>query len=344
VSIEQELRAIRHGVAWSLLDDVRLLRIGGKDAKDVARRLVPRDLTMHGSQARVSLLLDDQGRVLADVTVARDGDDWLIFAEGMTRGDFEAHVAEALRGEATANSLEDSHVMISLNGPFAWQLMVAHEGSGTMALRYMSLFRPREDTICLRAGKTGEYGYDLLVPREDLETTLARLHELGRPFDLVRASRETLMIASLESWFFDAHDPGLKGLTPAELGLRWRTDDAAVSSRRRLCAVRAQSRFDAGDDVRHEGRIIGDLRRAQWSPTLACWIGAALIDRSLAHSGIDVFVAQDEAGRRVPLKTVSPPFVNNLSLFVQPGRHGYAQRDAIRYPGPDVASASVGCL
>jgi hypothetical protein len=57
-----------------------------------------------------------------------------------------------------------------------------------------------------------------------------------------------------------------------------------------------------------------------------------LIDRAHAHSGIDAYVARGPDGSEVRVRTVSPPFVVNLSLLVEPQRHSYQRRHEIKPP------------
>ena len=67
-------------------------------------------------------------------------------------------------------SLQASHELWGLNGPYAWELASALLGPAVLGMTYLSLLRGPapggdDEVICFRAGKTGEYGYDLLVPR-----------------------------------------------------------------------------------------------------------------------------------------------------------------------------------
>lgn len=346
MSVEDAVRAVRSSVTMSVLDDVLVVRIVGDAARAAVEHLLPCDLAMRDHEARATLLLDEGGRVLADVTVARQGDAWLLFIEGLAPDALQDHLARVVGDQASVERLWPTHRVIAIDGPYAWQLMAAIEGPGIAALRYMTLFRDA-DAIGLRAGKTGEYGYLLVVPVSRLPQAVARIQTVGRELDLVEVDREALSLCAFESGFFDAHHPGHAGRTPVELGLQWRVtydrpyvgSEALHRVRRerppRVTALRSETPFHAGDRVVFGDRAIGSVIRACWSPTLDAWIGAALLDRDLAHSGIDAFDAVDDEGRRSSLRTVSPPFINNRSLFVKPGRNRYADRASLSHPGPD---------
>jgi glycine cleavage system aminomethyltransferase T len=78
---------------------------------------------------------------------------------------------------------------------------------------------------------------------------------------------------------------------------------------------------------------IGEIVRAERSVTLGDWIGIGLVEARYAQSGIDRYLARDDGD--VPIRTVSAPFVDNLSLYVNPQQHRYRDRAAIAFPGPD---------
>src|SRR5437870_25042 len=82
-----------------------------------------------------------------------------------------------------------------------------------VGLPFANLFR-FDRWLCVRAGKTGEYGYDLLVPRGEVETVRARLLEKGRRFELGEAGLEALDACALENWFFNVRREGREPVTP----------------------------------------------------------------------------------------------------------------------------------
>ncbi len=152
---------------------------------------------------------------------------------------------------------------------------------------------------------------------------------------------DALWHASFENWFFNIHREGrMPGLTPIELQLQWRLagDDREWLGRAALKAHTATHRtvalvgaapLAAGAAISYRDQPIGKVLIAEQSATLDLPIGMGLIELPCAYSGIDRFVAGE-----VAVRTVSPPYVNNLSLYVDPRRHGWATRDEVVYSGP----------
>jgi glycine cleavage system aminomethyltransferase T len=211
---------------------------------------------------------------------------------------------------------------------------------------HLSFYRPTERRTCFRAGKTGEFGYDLLVPRAEADRYWSRLLEAGAPFDVIPVGLDALAHASLEAGFFNIYREGRADLTPIELGLEgrlsWDKDfvgKAALVRRkaagitRRITALQSPEPFAEGDAVRAEGRVIGTVLNAARSVTLGEHIGIGLLEQACAQSGIDQYTVE-HAGIERPVRTVLSPFVNNRSRVIDPHRHSYHDRAAIRFPDP----------
>lgn len=348
-TLAEEVGALRGAVGISRQPHVAVVRLAGDGAWNALDRIAASDLFLRDVQLRQSLLLHEDGRILADVHVGADGDGFLVLSEGLPAPALIDHVRAHAGGERVeVEDLGASHALLSVGGPFAWELLAALEGPGVVGLPYLSFYRPARGTICFRAGKTGEYGYDLLVPRSEADEPWATLAALGSPLGARPVGLEALDHAAFENWFFCLRHHELSPLTPVELGLRWRLSRrkdfigrAALDARRarpaqaRCTAIRSSDALAAGDLVVCGDRTIGTVLRATSSATLGETIGAALLDATLAHPGIDA-VARDPGGSAPdrPLCTVSAPFVNNLSLYLDPQRHSYATRAELAYPGP----------
>lgn len=328
--LEAEVRALRSGIAVSLLPHVQAIRLAGPGAAELMERLVPCELYVHDGQMKHTLLLDAEDRPLADVYVCADGDDYLLISEGLPKAELEALLASK-GGEVEVERLTDSHAFVALNGPFAWELLAELEGPGAIGFPYLTFYRPQPDRIYFRAGKTGEFGYELLVPKSEVNDVFAQLLERGRAFDARRAGVGALHHAALENWFFNIHREGRASLRPIELQLQWRVSYEKIERRvckRRITAIRADAAIHAGDPVFCGAARIGEVLVAERSVTLDAEIGIALLDVEYAQSGIDRYRAN---GAR--LATVSAPFVNNLSLHVNVYRDRYARRGEIKFPG-----------
>lgn len=327
--------AIRMGVALHRPRPA-MVRVRGSTAYEIVEKLCPRDLFVRTGQLLHSLVLDERGGVAADLYIAPEDDDYLLIADGLD----EDALIDAL-GEPEVERLGHSVVMISLAGPYACELLTRVAGPQVATFGYLTRFNLPElapGVLCLRAGTTGEYGYDLLVPRELAERVDARIRDLGAAFDLVEVGQRDIDCAALESGFFCPRHRGVLGRSPVELQLQWRLSPDRTDYRgaqgvalaranvpaRRLSWVIGRFEDPAPEfgPIVRSGVEVGELLEGFVSPMLGCFVGLALIDRPLAHPWIAEFFVGD-----CELRTEAPPLLQNRSIFVDPRKHVYAHRN-----------------
>lgn len=353
-SLEAEVGAIRRSVALSALPHTTALRITGDGAYDALDRIFPTELTIRDGRMRPTLLLRDDGSILADLYLCRDDEDFVILSEGTAPNELLDHLrSRILPGEDVAIlDLGEAYDVLALNGPFAPELLAALEGPEIVGFPYLTLARLPGERLIFRAGKTGEFGFDMLVPKASSEALWGQLLEAGAALDIRAVGALALWHAALENWFFVVHREGRSTpaitspslLSPIELGLQWRISfrkefvgSAGLEARRqagithRATAIEADHPIAEGDPILFEDRAIGAVLRAERSATLGSFIGIGLLEIAYAHSGIDRYKAGAEGH---PIRSVSAPFINNLSLFVNPAKHTYARRSEIPFPGP----------
>jgi glycine cleavage system aminomethyltransferase T len=213
-----------------------------------------------------------------------------------------------------------------------------------ISLPYLSFYYSDKDKIIFRAGETGEFGYYMLYPQAEACEFWKQALKIGVPFDLIPAGNEALEYCALENMFFNVGREGAVGASPAELQLQWRIDyrkqfayhQALSKTRqaplaRRLTGVHSRQAINPRDMVYYEGKVIGRIMNAHRFLSGDGYIGLAMLDRYYAESGIPGYQCQG-AEEKSRIRTVSPPFVNNFSLAVDPQIHSYLDKDDIVFP------------
>lgn len=334
--------ALRERVAIGPSDHVARIRVEGDGARGAVDRVVSSDLLLLDTQMKPSLILRGDGSPEADVMVARDDDAYLVFAEGLDAGALRARIREA-EPSVTVTDLAETHASIALHGPWAWELVGELFGPELIGMPYLSLAHTGDVTV-IRSGKTGEYGYDLLVPAAARGALLDRVERAGAAFGLGRVSLADLDQAALESNFFTIRREGSRELNALDLGLgvllsyqKEYTGSRAIQSIRARGPSRGLVTALAARPVREGSRVrvcdqsIGAVVSAGYSIVLGAWVVRAAVERAYAHAGVTCYEA-DEGGAKVALVTASPPLLDNRSLFVNPARHAYAARSEERFP------------
>lgn len=347
--LDAQVRALRTSVGLNRREHVAVVRVDGPDAFALLDLTSPAPLLLREGQMRHTLLLNTEACPLADLYVCSDEDGYVVLADGLS----EAALVAQLEGRRAArlpaaqvaiHPQSETHELIGLDGPYAWELVSAWLGPSVLGMPYLTLLRV-DDVLAFRAGKTGEFGYDFLVPRG--RGALERLTALGAAFDLMPVDLPALDVCALENGHFSirtVRDSALaRPLTPLELQLQWRVAyqrdfvgaEALRARRAAGAAVRATWFTSAvtlapGQDLTLDGDTCGQVLACTTSPTLGGAVGIALLSTRLAHPGL-ALVAPTDAGP-VTLATRTAPLIRNRSLFVDPHRHSYRTRETETYP------------
>jgi aminomethyltransferase len=346
VSLTDDVLAVRTAVTLADGAHLTCVRVAGRHALDALDRISPRELFARPGQMVHTLLVDDSARPFADLYIACDEDDYLLLAEGVTGAQLADHVRRHAGDlEVTTEELATTHAFLTLNGPYAWELLAAVASPDVIGLPYLGFFHEGRFT-CFRAGRTGEYGYDLMIPHPDVAAIRAAIVATGAQFDLREIGLDAIDLCSFENGFFNVRRDAQPGLTPVELQLQWRVSyhrtypgSAAVVARRAtatrrsiMLAAREPIDRDAAVELAGEGggvaggTPVGSIVHAARSPVRDEWLALAVVDRDLAHPGIAFTVGG------IAAHSTSSPAINNRSAYVDPQRHSYVTRANDKFP------------
>jgi len=346
MSLASEVSAIRSSAGLSRSAHIVIVRVDGAGALDFLQTASTQSPYMREGRVRHTLLLKDDASLLADAFIVNIDDGFLVIAEGPSEAALVQWL-EQLRDRAGAKNVtvrgtSEEWTTFGVDGPYAWEVAAAFMGPTTLGQPYLTLSR-REDMMCLRAGKTGEYGYLLMVPRPNEKDAEAKLHEIGKPLDLVTVTREALDVCALENWHFSMRqlrktDFVKTVLTPIELQLQWRVvytrEFAGVEALRarraegpkaRVTCFTCSAPIAPGQRVRLAGMDgdIGEVLASCDSPTLGQTVGSVLLDIRVAHPHITFTAGEHE------IRTCTASLVDNKSLRIQPHKHSYATRNEV---------------
>ena len=333
---EVSYHAIRHSVALAEEPELRCLQLTGARAFDALDAVCPCDIFLRDGQMKHTLLLDDEGIPFADIYVCREGENAYLLGYGPSA----AEIADWITGHATDSSdfsiidLSKSHQSLALDGPYAWELCAEVFGPDVLGLPYLGM-RTLGGVLVFRAGRTGEYGYHLLVPTDQKNAWREKLLATGAAFAMACASEAARVQCVLENSFFDVNREGRYGLTPLELQLQWRVSPQktaypgaeAIHTLRqsgwthRLTCFITPDFVSPDEEITCDGEMVGCILAAGYSPLRGEYVGKALLRRPYWHAGLDAFLVGC-----CPLKTISAPAINNLSLKVTPYRHSFHTR------------------
>lgn len=345
MSLATEVKALRGSVGLCRASHIAMIQVAGPDALEILQLASTQSPYVREGRVRQTLFLRDDASIFSDTFVVSLGDWFLILAEGPDERaivDWLSSLRDRTPGkQASIRGMNDEWVVLGVDGPYAWELVAGLLGPAVLGMPYLTLLA-RDEVLCVRAGKTGEYGYLLLVPRSSAEAVEQKLFEIGGPLDLTLVGCEALDVCALESWHFTMRalvETGVaRSLTPLELQVQWRvvyTRDfvgADALRARKSAGIKARvTCFTSHEPVLTGQRIrlgqldVGEVVHACASPTLDLTVGSALITMPFAQPHLS-FSALAPVGP-IPMRTCPAFLVDNLSMRVQPHLgHGYATR------------------
>jgi aminomethyltransferase len=325
-------RALRNSAAVLNPVHVALVEVRGAGAREALDRMLPCSLHLADGQARPTLLLDDDGSVIADVTVARLERRYLVFFDGCPAHEAIDRIRTSGSGvEFDARDARDEGTLVSVHGPYAWELVGAWLGHSVAGIPPLALLRGR-GFVVLRSGRTGEYGYDVFLTGAGRSSALDRLRDAATPFDAVEASLDAFDACVLEAGGFVSRWLARDRLSPFELQLQWRIDrkkdhgartaldGRRASSQSRIAWFTSTSAQPPGGNLSLEGTPVGSTLEVIPAREVG-FAGVALLERAVSHPG---FVFDCDGGVRVT--TASPPLVMPASQRVRPQTDSYATR------------------
>ncbi len=288
-----------------------------EDALDALEQLLRGSLFLYDGQAKPTLLTREDGTVEADLTVANVEGEFILLIDGLP---FEA-VAQRLANlsQITLRDLRVDHQTVCLHGPFAWELLGEWLGRRAVSLPPLGALT-LEQCLVVRGGRTGEFGYEVVLPQSIAAEKLAALDEIGLAYDLATVTLQELDAATIEVGGFSIRSLGGKRLSPSELQLGWRMPKRREAARSNDAPLRRVTHFVAEGDALVEGSL--QLEGSLVGEVIACYqrpqsphpcFGIALVESGLAHSGLRLVTANGAV-----VHTRSAPLVRAASLSIRP--------------------------
>ncbi|MGH3383701.1 MAG: glycine cleavage T C-terminal barrel domain-containing protein [Nocardioidaceae bacterium] len=314
--IEEYWRLVRDVTLWDVGVE-RQVEITGPDAFTFTNLLTPRDLTRcEVGQCKFVLTTDVEGGVLNNPVLLRLAENhfWLSVADGdvllWAKG-----VASQSGQDVTIG--EPDVAPVQIQGPKSKAVLAALFGEGVLDLRY---YRMREydldgmDVVVSRTGYSGEVGYEIYLRNASRDG--ARLWDTilqaGEPHQLavigpcqIRRVEAGILSYGSDIVLDNNAFADYEFLNPYEAGLDWTVDldqEADFIGKAALTRIAAAGvdrqvvGVEIGGDpligyledylpVNADGRQIGQVSSAFWSPRLEKNVGFALVAAEYAELG-----------------------------------------------------------
>ena len=273
-------------------------------------------------RCRYGFLLNEGAGVLDDTILMRLGPEELLLVvnAGTAEGDLRWITGHLGPGVEMENRLADGWGKIDLQGPAAARALGPLVDVDLRALGYFGVSRAvccGRRCVLSRTGYTGELGYEIMAPGEELGTIFDRLlaDEAVGPAGL--GARDSLRLEMGYPLYghelSTEHDPieaDLAGFARPErefIGAARLRELAGGPPTRKLVAFRAGSRRRANprDAILAEGRTVGAVTSGAFSPSLEVSIGMGYVELASADAGRGLVV--DTGRAELPVVVAEKP-------------------------------------
>lgn len=319
-----EHRAVRESCGVFDISHMGQIWISGDGAADWLNGLLTNDVSrLAPGEGQYTLMLNESGGVIDDLIAYRTGEtEYFLVVNASKVAEDASWLAEHLAPGLQLTDESDDYGGLAIQGPdaaAAWEKMA---GPGTPLPPRNGIARHDACLVC-RTGYTGEDGFELFAPVEEIGEWFARALEAGAtPCGL--GARDTLRLEKC----YPLNGSDLDAVhTPIESGLgffvsldkpgdfvgravlaRQKADGPAV----RLSAIR---QIDKGPPPRHDYAVftpggtepVATLTSGSLSPTLGIGIGLAYLPTALSRPGTPLEI--EVRGRRFAAEVVRKPFV-----------------------------------
>ena len=311
-SVAAEAKATREGVAMYDMTALKRLEVSGPGAAAYLQRMVTGNVEKSVGSVTYCLLLNPDGGIRSDVTVARlAADRFQVGANGhMDEAWLQAHLPAD--GSVVVRDLTPGTCCIGLWGPRARDVVQPLTDAdlsqdGLKYFRGTTLHLGNVPVTALRLSYVGELGWELYTTAEHGLRLWDTLWQAGRDHGIIAGGRGAFNSLRLEKGYRSfgtdmgfEHDPWEAGL-----GFAVRLDkddfigrDAVIARQerqtRRLCCLTLDdpTRTVMGKEpVLAEGEVVGYVTSAAYGYTIGRGIAYAWLPLELAATGTSVEIA-----------------------------------------------------
>ncbi|MBU9979497.1 aminomethyl transferase family protein [Proteus mirabilis] len=346
--------SVRNSILMTDFSHYGMVKISGEDAWRLLNYLISADISsIRDEQLLYTLLLDKEGKIISDAYVLCDNEHYFLISEWMNSDAICQQIKKVLdeqdeRAEHyqidAITSLTPDWRMICLEGPYAWEILSEIVGMDIIGLPFHEFMYVDEDVITMRVGKHGEYCYHIMGDEEKLMSIWRHLCTLSEKFDLKIGGVDDLKNIRLENPCWEPQVINPFSRCPIELQMQWAISydkDAfigqnAIKQRAdngveqkivgaRIINMPQNAAILQGDAIYYQNEQIGVVIQVGYSFILKEHIARILLKREFAYVDIDDYKIKTAYGD-IDFITTSIPFVNNLSLIINPTEDSYLER------------------
>lgn len=329
--IIDEHEAVRNAAGVFDVSHMGEVEVNGREAFNFIQHIVTNDIkNLMNNQVIYTPMCYESGGVVDDLLVYKfNGEQYLLVINAANIGkDYGWIIKNSSGFDVCIENISDKISEIALQGPKAQETLQKLTDTNLSSIKFFFCKRHIsisgiECTIS-RTGYTGEDGFEIYAPNENIEKVWNVVIEAGHEYGVKPAglgARDTLRFEVALPLYGNEIS---KDITPLEAGLQYfvKLDKEDFIGREALLKQKEEGLkrklvgFEMVDrgiprhgyEVSADGKNIGFVTTGYFSPTLKKSIGLALVDIKFSEMGSIISV--DIRGRAKKAKVVSKKFYN----------------------------------
>lgn len=324
----KEYRSARSEAGLLDLSHRAFLRFTGSDRVDYLQGMVSNDVkTLTPGNGTHATVLDVHGKIQADVRIFCTEDSFLMDCWEPLKERVVAHLNRYLiADDVEIAGLTEQHGILSLQGPKARSILETFLSADSIPSKELdhSLVNLAGSEIRLvRAGHTGEEGFDLVTPLKDFESVALQLQETGKKFSLhwigTQAQELLRVEAGIPRYGVDMNEDHLllevgldravsfhKGCYLGQEVVERIRSRGHVNKKLVGLSLEGDSAANKGDPIRAQDKDVGQVTSSIFSPALKRPVALGYVHRDYIQPGTQVII--DHAGTRISAVVSALPF------------------------------------
>ena len=302
-----EHESIRHNVGFHEYTH-DLIEVSGMDAAKFLDYIFVNDVYHLKVDDNVyTTMLDEDGGILDDVIIIRKNED--TFHVSTLRGEKMVEWLEFHKDgfKVAIKNVKHQNRMITIQGPKSRDLVneLINETIDNLKRFHVGIYTVSDEIVeIMRAGFTGELGYEVYVRPEFKDEFIARIKTVGEKYNLAKVTTNIYHDSiPMEKGYILLED--IKGLTPHEAGLGWTVDwskdfigkekilndnKKETRSPNEVKGLLVDEYIEKGTPITLDEETVGKVIRVVYGYTVEQYIGFALVDTSKVkeNSGVKV--------------------------------------------------------